>query len=375
MSYDGPIVDVDVHQNWAAEAELTAYLPAPWRELAEGGLGGRLSINPATGLNFPSSLPRDRAGTVPPTGGPPGSDYPTLRRQLLEEVGITRALLQFDTGLNAGVPNPYFAAAVVEAANRWSVERWLEAGDPRLYGAVLTTPQLPEESAAEVRRAGVHARMVEVLMTWNAFGRPFGHPVYHPIYAAAAELGLPVAIHIGMLGQSGLGAGGRPSSRLEFYTEMGQAIQHHLVSFITHGVFERFPGLRLLLLEVGVAWLPWLTWQLDAHARHLRAESPWIRRDPSEYIRRHVLLSTQPLEMSAEPSGLIDVLEAMGGVEELLMFSTDYPHWDADDPKYVARRLPAEWLPKVFFENACRAYGWRPEDLRREAAELTAPAR
>jgi predicted TIM-barrel fold metal-dependent hydrolase len=368
VSYQGPIVDVDVHQNWAGDAELIAYLASPWRELAAGERGGRLPIHPATGLNFPSSLPRDRAGTEPATGGPPGSDLDTLRRQLLDEVGVTRAILQFDTGLNAGVPNPYYSLAIVRAANDWARERWLGSGDPRLYGAVLTAPQLPAESAAEIRRVGRDPRMVEVLLTWNAFARPFGHPVYHPIYEAAAELDLPVAIHIGMVGLSGLGAGGRPGTRLEFYTEMGQAIQHHLVSFISHGVFERYPSLRLLLLEVGVAWLPWLAWQLDAHAPLLRAESPWVRRDPSEYIRRHVRLSTQPLEMSADPRGLVDVLEALGGVEDLLLFSTDYPHWDADDPKYIARRLPQEWLPKVFYENACRAYGWRPEDLRREAA-------
>jgi len=40
------------------------------------------------------------------------------------------------------------------------------------------------------------------------------------------------------------------------------------------------------------------------------------------------------------------------GIDEILVFASDYPHWDADDPRYIARVLPDEWAPKVFHDNA-----------------------
>lgn len=84
----------------------------------------------------------------------------------------------------------------------------------------------------------------------------------------------------------------------------------------------------------------------------LRAESTHVRELPSEYFRRHIKLSTQPFELTPRKEQLIELLEAFGGMEDLLCFSSDYPHWDADDPFAVATRIPRSWLANVFYENA-----------------------
>ena len=68
-------------------------------------------------------------------------------------------------------------------------------------------------------------------------------------------------------------------------------------------------------------------------------------------------ISTQPLERSPEPEQLVELLKLYGG-EDVLCFSTDYPHWDTDEKDYIATRIPAEWQPKIFFENAARFYKW-----------------
>ena len=198
--------------------------------------------------------------------------------------------------------------------------------------------------------------MTGVLFSWNAFGKPLGHPVYDPIYRVAEEVGLPIVIH-GAAGETEGGpahtaAGGVPNSRLEWHTLLQQPTLTHLASFVTQGTFEKFPGLKVLVLETGLAWVPNFLWRLDAHYRVLRAESDWVRQRPSDYFRQHVKLSTQPLELTPRKSQLIELFEALGGMDDVLCFSSDYPHWDADDPFYVARRLPREWLPKVFHENA-----------------------
>ncbi len=364
-----PIIDCDVHHHWKSDAEVGEYLPARWRDFVRGSRDGLFPIQPASATYSPSLGTNKRIDAFGPEGLPPGSDYRTMKEQLLDPFNVERAVLVYDVGLNVGVPNVYLATALAQAANDWSIERWLSGLDERLYGGLLIPTQVPEEAAKEIRRAGKHPRMAAVLMVFNGLGRPFGHPVYHPIYEAAAEVGLPVAIHNG--GDSQLGSGptlaaGMPSSRLEFHTLLTQSMITHLVSFLTHGVFEKFPDLRVLLMEFGIAWIPWVLWNLDRHAPLLRNESPWIRRQPSEYIRKHVRVSTQPLEMSPEPEQLMELLESAGGVDDLLLFASDYPHWDTDDPRYIARRLPASWWRKVAHENALDFYRWpEPAPARR----------
>jgi predicted TIM-barrel fold metal-dependent hydrolase len=167
-------------------------------------------------------------------------------------------------------------------------------------------------------------------------------------------------------------AGGIPNTRFEFHALSMQASLFHLGSFIVHGVFEKFPRLNLVLVENGIAWLPWMLWTLDDAYADLRRESPWVKRLPSEYLREHLTLSTQPLEQTGRKEQLTELLEATGGVEDMLLFAADYPHWDTDDPAYIARRLPAAWGRKVFYENCRKTLRWPADAL---TYEQLAPAR
>ncbi|HKV46267.1 MAG TPA: amidohydrolase family protein [bacterium] len=360
MRYSGPCIDADVHHDWASEAELHQYLSKEWREFVR--MPGKTTnrIRPATMAYPHTGGTNKRIDTYPPNGGGPGSDYATMKRQLLDPLDVRAAILSYSIGHNAGLPNLYLATAVCRAANDWSIDRWLDGRDDRLFGAVLVPTQVPEEAAAEVRRVGRHPRMKEVILISNGLGKPFGHPAYHPIYEAAVDVGLPVALHVaGELSATGahVAGGGVPSTRLENITLAPQAEQHHLTSLIAHGVFEKYRALKILLVENGVSWLPWLLWNLDDNYKYWRQESPWVKKRPSEYVRERVKLTTQPLEDPARPEQLMEVLESFGGMEDLLCFATDYPHWDADDPQYIARKLPESWLPKVFYENAREFFG------------------
>jgi predicted TIM-barrel fold metal-dependent hydrolase len=118
-------------------------------------------------------------------------------------------------------------------------------------------------------------------------------------------------------------------------------------------VFEKWPTTKFVLIECGVAWLPALLWRLDADYKALGKETPWLKRLPSEYARDHIRLSTQPLEQPRETHQLWSVLEAIDG-EHTLLFASDYPHWDFDDPTLVS--LPPGWKERVFAENARELY-------------------
>jgi predicted TIM-barrel fold metal-dependent hydrolase len=93
-------------------------------------------------------------------------------------------------------------------------------------------------------------------------------------------------------------------------------------------------------------------WRLDMEYRAGREDVPWLERLPSEYIRE---FTTQPLEEPANPRDLVKLLELIGG-PELLLFSTDYPHWDFDSPKHALRHFPEEWKEQVFYGNAYETF-------------------
>lgn len=366
-----PVIDTDVHHHWKSDNDVIAYTSREWRDaytwagnpgskFLGAAVSGAPLLNPALQFYPHSSGPARRLEYAPKGTEAPGTDYETLRVQLLDPFHVARAILSFDVGFQSGLINPWQAVDVVRAVNDWNQEHWLSINDSRLYSGVLVQTQLPEAAAQEVRRVGRHPKIAEVLLVASALGKPFGHPVYHPIYEAAAELGLPIAIHIGgeLTGAYGhYTAGPVPNSRFELEGSNSQAVQHHIVSFITHGVFEKFPQLKLLVKENGIVWIPSLLWNLDANYKILRLESRWVRKLPSEYFRDHIKVSTQPVEI-IPAKRLVELFDSYDFLQDVLCFSTDYPHWDTDDPTYISKRFPREWLPKLFLRNALDLYGW-----------------
>jgi predicted TIM-barrel fold metal-dependent hydrolase len=98
--------------------------------------------------------------------------------------------------------------------------------------------------------------------------------------------------------------------------------------------------------------------RLDDAYPLLKAETPWLKQRPSDYLRRHVRLATQPLEEDfGNRSALFDLLGTIDGVADMLCYSSDYPHGTMDEPLYVARRLPAAWRDKVMNANSAELFG------------------
>lgn len=356
----GPkLIDSDIHHDWTSDSELLEYLPKRYRDIILAPSGALSPLKPPA--TWPPHLTgsNSRTDTFPEGGGASGSDYETMKKQCLDPFNVQKAILSFNVGTHGALTNPYLGREIVRAANDWNREKWLRIDDDRIASVIMIPSQEPEESAKEIRRVAGHPKLVEILLIANPLGRPFGHPIYHTIYEAAAEVGLPIGIHVG--GEVGMPfalAGGVPNSRLEFHTLHTQAMHHHLLSMITHGVFEKFPKLHALFIEIGVTWAPWLIWNMDAMYTTLKKESPWVKKLPSEYFRQHIRITTQPLELSPKPANMIDLLSSIEGIEDILCFASDYPHWDTDDPRFIVNRFPQEWRAKIFYNNAAKMYGW-----------------
>ncbi len=89
-----------------------------------------------------------------------------------------------------------------------------------------------------------------------------------------------------------------------------------------------------------------------------RKATPYLRRPPSEYIVDHIKLSTQPWVEPPKESQVEQMLDMMRA-ERTLVFSSDFPHWDGDEPMYVAGKLPERIQRRVLVENAAEALGDR----------------
>ena len=137
---------------------------------------------------------------------------------------------------------------------------------------------------------------------------------------------------------------------------MAQVFQTQVLNLIVEGVFDRFPDLRMALVEGGWTWLPSLMWRIDKDWKGLRREVPWNTRVPSAYIRERLRLSLQPLDAPNDPKHLLQMIEQLGS-DDLLMFSTDYPHWHFSSPEEA---VPAGLAPnlrrKILRDNAVSFY-------------------
>jgi predicted TIM-barrel fold metal-dependent hydrolase len=355
------VIDCDVHPQIGDAEELIAHVEPAQREWFRGqtyyGLPGYSWAHPTSWF---------REDVVEP-GRVPGADAAAVARDLLDPTGTDVGVLNADDAILVSLmPSAYRAAALARAHNDWLRERWLDA-EPRLRASIICPAQDPRAAAAEVRRCAEDERFVQVLLCGGS-ERPYGEPRYLPVFEAAAECGLPVAIHTGGEGMgiaAPPGGAGPGSFYVEWHT-LGSAGSQmaHLVSLLCHGTFERLPGLKVVLLEGGVAWLPGILWRLDTNwldptggAR--RGVGRGLDRRPSEVAREHVRFTTQPLEHTDGRDDLLfEMLEAVGAPETLL-FASDYPHWDFDDPSFVLRRLPEAWRERVLHANAAALYGAR----------------
>lgn len=350
MQTSSLVVDTDIHPGVVNERMLD-FLPEPWRMRYASGnrASGTLGYWNPGGVNRGDAILED--GTrieISPQA---------TSKHLLDEYGIDYGILNPGNSLHFGLsPEADFAAAMISAVNNIMVEDWLPS-DPRYRTSIVVYPNDPELAVREIHRLGGHPGVVQVLLP-SAARIPYGQRFFHPIYAAAAQYDLPVAIHPGTEGVGMSGAPmavGYPSSYLEWHTDLVQSYIGHLVSMVVEGVFDKFPTLKFVLIEGGVSWLPPILWRFDKNWKALRMTAPWLNRPPSQIVHEHVRLTTQPIEEPEEPAHL-EAMLGMFDAGRILMFSSDYPHWDGDTPDFAARFIPASIRPAVMGGNASALY-------------------
>jgi predicted TIM-barrel fold metal-dependent hydrolase len=291
-----------------------------------------------------------RLDSVPPDGSMPGSSPQFVIDDHLDPHGIDYVILSCGSFLGLSSMHDLDRAAELQCAvNDWTVEEWFPVDD-RFLGSITVATSDPVAAAEEIRRMGHHPRMVQACAT--GLPVPMGSPFLHPIYEACEEVGIAFTLH---QGGPPPGSGLAPTSFVELHIDMCLPALQHIISLVTEGVFEKYPRLTVVFNEFGISWLPFVLWRLDMEYRSGREELPWLTQLPSQYITDHVRFTTQPLEEPSNGRDLGKMLELFPA-DQMLMFSSDYPHWDADNPKYALRNVPAELHERIFFDNAYETF-------------------
>lgn len=337
------IIDCDIHPSASEANPIAPFIPPAFRQ----AVAFRQASSRGGGYANPFGVDRRDASC---------GSYEELKEQHLDRLAITYGLLQ-SPGMKASmIFDATVANGMAQAWNDWTIETYLER-DPRLLGSISVNMNDPEAAVKEIHRVAGHPQMVQVLVSGES-RELYGHRIYDPVYEACAEHGLVFSLHPGSEGSLRSSTPvGWPSTYLEWHTTIPLTFQAHLISMLCEGTFEKFPVLKLLLTEGGIAWLPHVLWRLDKNYKALRATIPWLKERPSEVALRHVRLSTQPIEEPDKPQHLLQIFD-MVRADETVCFATDFPHWDFDAPDQAfPKATPPELLERILYGNAAELFG------------------
>jgi predicted TIM-barrel fold metal-dependent hydrolase len=347
------IIDSDLHPTVRTIGELKPHLSERWwRYLQSYGMRPKHGF--AEGDPYPKAAPRAaRRDAWTPEGAQPGSDLGFMRAHYLDPYNIEYGVMAPLQPSGQADRNPEFGAALSAAMNDWQREKFTSP-EPRLKASIIVPYEDPPAAVAEIERCAGDPSFAQILMLARTF-EPLGSRKYWPIYEAAAASGLPVGVHVFGYGGYPVTGAGWPSYYVEEMTGHAAACQAGVASLAFQGVFERVPGLKMIMIEGGFGWLASLFWRLDQHwARH-RDEVPHVTRPPSETLKSHLWISTQPMEEPERASQLLDVMSWVGF--DRLLIATDYPHWDFDDPSFaLPRSLTPEQRLAICSGNARNVY-------------------
>ena len=308
-------------------------------ELWIGGERSRMSRH-----GFPSTLgamgdPDLRAMQLDPERtylreAPFGSMDPGERLQLLDAEGIEAVVLYTTIGLlwEAELDDPELSQAYTRAYNRWICE--FCSGSDRLVATAHLSLSDPDAAAKELERAVADGARGAYVAPFTHDGRPLGHPSNDAVFAAAQDLDVPFAIHPTFEPQwtkgTRMGAWENVKQlRLLASVTASDGVRQQFTTLFDYGVFDRFPRLKVLVLESGGGWIGYWLDRIDAVYGHtyVGTRVP-LQEKPSDYFRERVWISCDPDERT------IPALADRYGVGRF-MWASDFPHAD-HTPAYLA---------------------------------------
>jgi predicted TIM-barrel fold metal-dependent hydrolase len=305
-----------------------------------------------TTISYPSRNPLSFREEWRDDSGRTGMDAATLTKQALDPLGTRLAILNCLYGVQAQFSED-LGVAFSRALNDWIAREWLDR-DNRLRASIVVPMQNAELAVEEINRVAPDRRFVQILLLVGSEST-LGRRQNWPIYAAAERWGLPVGIHAGSMFRHPMTPVGWPTTFTEEYIDQATAFQSQLTSLVAEGVFAKFPNLTVVLMESGVTWLPAYLWRLTKFWKGLRSEIPWVSDPPTSIVRSRVRLTLQPFDAPPDAASVTRLIEHIGS-DDMLLFSTDYPHWQFDGVEALPEGLDAGLTRTIMVDNPLRTY-------------------
>jgi uncharacterized protein len=228
-------------------------------------------------------------------------------------------------------PRVEVEVALARAYNRWLIDH-VTSVEPRIKASLYLPFNAPEACEQMIEELGEKPGVVGFCVTAPRYKGVWDN-CYSRTYAMLEERNLPLAFHSGFMW-----GGDRTMelcNRFIAVHALGFTWYNvvHLTNWIVNGMPERYPKLKVLWIESGLAWLPFLMQRLDNEYMMRSSEVPLLKRKPSDYMRE-MYYTTQPMEMVDNRKALELTFELLKA-DTQLMYSSDYPHWDMDLPSTI----------------------------------------
>jgi predicted TIM-barrel fold metal-dependent hydrolase len=350
------IISADSHM-LVLDERVLAHLDERYHEAYRGHMAPPLRPAPM-GPEADAETHRGSAGPSLPAEGRPGEWDPHERLKDMDIDGVDAEVLYTDTAAGARFYKITGDAclAVFQAYNSAAIE--FASIDPSRLVPVYLLPLHDIEAAIkEVQRiAGEGGRAVQVPLYPTDAGLPaYYDDRYEALWSAIEDIEMPVSLHV--VPPSGRGLGRDPTPARGIFQAMPTIFMSQaLTELIVTGTFVRHPKLRVVLVEAGLGWIPYMIDRLDRVCR----KSMWKERGmtlkemPSYYWHHNMAATFEEDELGLE-------LRERIGVENLF-WATDYPHADSTWPESQKviheqfRGCTKEEMRKMICENAARLY-------------------
>jgi predicted TIM-barrel fold metal-dependent hydrolase len=327
-------VEVKGRTKLAIKNRITDYIPNPTFNVVAPPGADELKYK----LQNPDSVmkPGDKPLAPPPRSikAPPAFSQPEARIELMDELGIQRALMwpTLASVLEERLADdPVATHVLIHAFNQWVLDHWSFNVDDRIYPVPVVTLPIVDRAIAELewlveRGARVILIRPAPVPDFNGRRRSFALREFDPFWKRVEEADVLVGMHASDSGTNryvnefeGRDSEFLPfvanSAFVEFLHAETRMISDVIASVITHGMTTRFPKLRILPVENGSAWVrPMLDRLEKVYAR----KPELFDEDPVAVFKRNIWVHPFHEE---DPKGLIDLV----GVDRVC-FGSDYPH-------------------------------------------------
>jgi len=257
---------------------------------------------------------------------PLGAADANERIERLDKEGLEAAIIypSLDLTWETECEDADYAQAMTRAYNRWITD-WCADSGGRLVPVAHLSLGDPKAAAVELERAVKAGHKGGWVVQFTMNRKPHGHPDNDVLFAKAQELDVPIGIHVSLEPQwCWPGRYDKEYVRKQPWflnVTASDAIRHALASFMQYGTFDKFPQLKLVILEVGAGWIQYWLDRMDAVYDSVMGRSVPLKEKPSFYFNRNVWVSADPDEKS-----LPAMVELCGS--DRFFWATDFPHPD-----------------------------------------------